>query len=340
MLLKRSILNQKTTPSVSLEDSPVSSSVCGNENNENHAHPNQKQEPKRSRGSGSYVIRRKKAKRIEISSDSPVKQMLSERVRLNSESDSGSFDGLTWGSPTKQRGEQSSKESPLFVPVMRRQFSVENELHSLRVISKNRQQEADMKQSATSFSTSLCHDTNSSVSFTDTDISLTQQMYSIQEQSTSCPLPDIPLPPLLPTESKIAPINFLSVGLPQREPDKEPSSCQASHASSPTPPSVPLPPVLVASSQSQVLRCQSPSKPLSLASSQQLHPPVLHSQPSRPSSQLTEDAVDALLDNSVLEEADRIEAEVAQSQVLDDQDLLKVVEGEEWVRGSRVELDL
>lgn len=50
--------------------------------------------------------------------------------------------------------------------------------------------------------------------------------------------------------------------------------------------------------------------------------------------------MDALLDNSVLEEADRIEAEVAQSQVLDDQDLLKVVEGEEWVRGSRVELDL
>ena len=66
----------------------------------------------------------------------------------------------------------------------------------------------------------------------------------------------------------------------------------------------------------------------------------MHSQPSRPSSQRTDDTVDTLLDNSVLEEADRIEAEVTQSQVLNDQDLLKVAEGEKWMRSSCVELDL
>lgn len=208
----------------------------------------------------------------------------------------------------------------------RRQFSVENELSSLRVVSKNRQHEADLKQSST-YSASLCHDTNSSVSFTDTDISLTQQIHSIQEQSASCPLPDIPLPPLLSAEKKVTPISFLSIDL----------QGVSSVAKNPFPPSHPAVceqavPTPLSPLQSQSVRGESPATPsrprmCSAASSQQLRSPVMHSQPSRSQSQVNVDPSDTLLDISVLEEADRIEAEETQSQVLDDQDLFKAADG-------------
>lgn len=206
----------------------------------------------------------------------------------------------------------------------RRQFSVENELSSLRVVSKNRQHEADLKQSST-YSASLCHDTNSSVSFTDTDISLTQQIHSIQEQSASCPLPDIPLPPLS-AEKKVTPISFLSIdpnGVSSVAKNPIPTNPVVCEQTGPTP----LSPL-----QSQSVRGESPATPSrprmrSAASSQQLRSPVMHSQPSRSQSQVNVDPSDTLLDISVLEEADRIEAEETQSQVLDDQDLFKAADG-------------
>ena len=207
----------------------------------------------------------------------------------------------------------------------RRQFSVENELFSLRVVSKNRQHEADLKQSST-YSASLCHDTNSSVSFTDTDISLTQQIHSIQEQSASCPLPDIPLPPLLSAEKKVTPISFLSIdpnGVSSVAKNPIPTNPVVCEQTGPTP----LSPL-----QSQSVRGESPATPsrprmCSAVSSQQLRSPVMHSQPSRSQSQVNVDPSDTLLDISVLEEADRIEAEETQSQVLDDQDLFKAADG-------------
>lgn len=211
---------------------------------------------------------------------------------------------------------------------------MESELSSLRVVSKNRQHEADLKQSST-YSASLCHDTNSSVSFTDTDISLTQQIHSIQEQSTSCPLPDIPLPPLLSTEKRVKPINFLSIdlhGVSSSEKNPLPSNPVAYAPAVPSVPVVSTPFTLLSPLQSQTMRCESPSTPTrqkvnSITSSQQLRSPVMHSQPSRSQSQVNLDPSDTLLDISVLEEADRIEAEESQSHVLDDQDLFKAADG-------------
>ena len=174
----------------------------------------------------------------------------------------------------------------------RRQFSVENELSSLRVVSKNRQHEADLKQSST-YSASLCHDTNSSVSFTDTDISLTQQIHSIQEQSASCPFPDIPLPPLLSAEKKVTPISFLSIdpnGVSSVAKNPIPTNPVVCEQTGPTP----LSPL-----QSQSVRGESPATPsrprMCIAvSSQQLRSPVMHSQPSRSQSQVNVDPSDTL----------------------------------------------
>ena len=110
MLLKKGALCQKTTSSIPTENPSSSHSVSVQGTGEIPAVVNRKR--KKDRGGGS-MIRRKK-KRIEVVSNSPLKVkpdgVQKRKSYGTSESDSGSFDGLTWGSPTKLQNDSGSTE--------------------------------------------------------------------------------------------------------------------------------------------------------------------------------------------------------------------------------------
>lgn len=115
MLLKKGALCQKTTLSIPTESSSSSHSVSLQEVGKIPTTTNLKRKKDKS---DSCIIRRKK-KRIEVVSNSPLKVkpdgVQKEKSDGNSESDSGSFDGLTWGSPTKLHNDSGSTE---YVPIV------------------------------------------------------------------------------------------------------------------------------------------------------------------------------------------------------------------------------
>ena len=131
--------------------------------------------------------------------------------------------------------------------MLNRKNEIEKELRSLLTVSKNRQNESILNQSASQFP-----DSNNSLTGFESDISLTQQIHSLHE-STSFISNDLPLPS---TSDKPAPMKCLS--FPETE-EKE------------------------------------------------------------------ECGFDSLLDSSILEEVNRIEAET-QTSVLDDAELLTIAE--------------
>ena len=147
------------------------------------------------------------------------------------------------------------------------EYNVKEEMHSVLMVNRNRQMENNSL---------ALHDAYASIPNTDTDLSLTQQMQSIQDPSLS--VLDSSLPPLIETPKRIRRTAYLftPLSLTLQTPSTDVSTIQE-------PTECTLPSSLASNSPSLVRRGSDTT------------------------------AFDSLLDDSILEEADRIEKEVMSS---------------------------
>lgn len=256
--MRKNILTHKSA-SVSSKGSspPLAKPAATSQESENTA--------KSPRKHGSYKIRRKRVRRIELAAESPLKQVKQSAYNEES-SETDDAEDIIWGSPSKKHilsDDQAYIELLFMKPS---EYNVKEEMHSVLMVNRNRQMENN--------SLGL-HDAYASIPNTDTDLSLTQQMQTIQDQSLS--ILDSSLPPLIETPKRVRRTAYLFTPLSStlQNPSTDVSTIQE-------PAECTLPSSLMSNSPSLVRRG-------------------------------SDAAFDSLLDDSILEEADRIEKEVLSS---------------------------
>lgn len=131
-------------------------------------------------------IRKKTTKRIDVLSISPDKSSSTNlKKRKTAEVSSDDLGPITWGTENRDSESVIPQECAFMNQFIIRKTDIEKELQSLLIVTKNRQHES---------SVSLYQDSNSSINGVESDISLTQQIHSLQESANSIIISDMTLP--------------------------------------------------------------------------------------------------------------------------------------------------
>ena len=155
--MRKNILTQKSA-SVSSKGSspPLAKPAATSQESENTA--------KSPRKHGSYKIRRKRVRRIELAAESPLKQVKQSAYNEES-SETDDAEDIIWGSPSKKHILSDDQAYIKLLFMKPSEYNVKEEMHSVLMVNRNRQMENN--------SLGL-HDAYASIPNTDTDLSLTQ----------------------------------------------------------------------------------------------------------------------------------------------------------------------
>lgn len=154
-------------------------------------------------------IRKKTEKRIDVVSESPTKPTTAKKRRRSNPENSASSDDLgaiTWGTPKSRKVLNTQQEYDCCQSLIHRKIEIEKELRSLLTVSKNRQNESSLQQSASQYP-----DSNTSIAGFDSDISLTQQIHSMHD-SNPFVSNDLPVPSAGDKQSSIKCMAFGDTG--------------------------------------------------------------------------------------------------------------------------------